>query len=100
VLIETFIRKQLRLKAHAVTAWRKPTNRWLCTSTASAGDCCVAESAGQRCREVHSMRREREWRDLAMTNMPLRLRYRPCRVDCPGAACAWKTSPGPSRGRE
>src|SRR5258708_10595608 len=37
----------------------------------------------QRCREVHSVRKEREWRDLSMRNLPLKLRYRPRRVKCP-----------------
>lgn len=37
----------------------------------------------QRCREVHGTRAEREWRDLAMRKLPLKLRYHPRRVDCP-----------------
>ena len=37
----------------------------------------------QRCREVHSVRKEREWRDLSMRKLPLKLRYRPRRVKCP-----------------
>lgn len=37
----------------------------------------------QRCREVHDIRREREWRDLSMRKLPLKLRYRPRRVECP-----------------
>src|SRR5258705_8066069 len=31
----------------------------------------------QRCREVHSVRKEREWRDLSMRKLPVKLRYRP-----------------------
>src|SRR5262249_15752661 len=37
----------------------------------------------QRCRKVHSVRKAREWRDLSMRKLPLRLRYRPRRVECP-----------------
>jgi transposase len=37
----------------------------------------------QRCRKVHSVRKAREWRDLSMRNLPLKLRYRPRRVECP-----------------
>ena len=37
----------------------------------------------QRCRKVHSVRKPREWRDLSMRKLPLKLRYRPRRVDCP-----------------
>src|SRR2546426_8548627 len=37
----------------------------------------------QRCRKVHSMRKPREWRDLSMRKLPLKLRYRPRRVECP-----------------
>jgi len=36
-----------------------------------------------RCREVHDIRTEREWRDLSMRKLPLKLRYRPRRVECP-----------------
>lgn len=37
----------------------------------------------QRCRKVHGVRAEREWRDLSMRKLPLKLRYRPRRVECP-----------------
>src|SRR3989442_13588129 len=37
----------------------------------------------QRCRKVHSMRKKRVWRDLSMRKVPLKLRYRPRRVECP-----------------
>ncbi|MFI5104825.1 MAG: ISL3 family transposase [Terriglobales bacterium] len=37
----------------------------------------------QRCRKVHSVQKPREWRDLSMRKLPLKLRYRPRRVDCP-----------------
>src|ERR1017187_9727780 len=37
----------------------------------------------QRCLEDHDARREREWRDLSMRNLLLKLRYCPRRVACP-----------------
>src|ERR1039457_3991874 len=37
----------------------------------------------QRCRKVHSLGKPREWRDLSMRKLPLKLRYRPRRVECP-----------------
>src|SRR5207248_10443564 len=37
----------------------------------------------QRCRKVHSMRKAREWRDLSMRKLPLKLRYRPRRAQYP-----------------
>src|SRR5262249_35239313 len=37
----------------------------------------------RRCRKVHSVRKAREWRDLSMRKLPLKLRYRPRRVECP-----------------
>src|SRR6202158_734390 len=38
---------------------------------------------GQRCREVHSVRKERDWRGLSLREVPLKLRSRPRRVECP-----------------
>src|ERR1017187_3783141 len=36
----------------------------------------------QRCRNVHGVRKPREWRDLSMRKVPLKLRSRPRRVEC------------------
>jgi len=83
VLIETFIRKQLGLKAHTVT------------EVEEAGECMIIHIdrlgnrllrcglCRRRCRKVHSVRKSREWRDLSMRKLPLKLRYRPRRVECP-----------------
>jgi transposase len=83
VLIETFIRKQLRLKAHTVTKVEETDECMtvyidrLETRLLRCGVC------RQRCLEVHNIRKEREWRDLSMRKLPLKLRYRPRRVECP-----------------
>ena len=83
VLIQTFIRKQLGLKAHTVTQVEE-TEECMIVHIDRLGKrllrCGVCR---QRCREVHSVRKEREWRDLSMRKLPLKLRYRPRRVECP-----------------
>jgi transposase len=83
VLLETFIRKQLRLKAHTVTKVEE-TDEFMIVWIDRLGKrllrCGVCR---QRCREVHSVRKERDWRDLSLRKLPLKLRYRPRRVECP-----------------
>ena len=83
MLIETFIRKQLRLKAHTVTKVEE-TGECMLVHIDRLGQrllrCGVCR---QRCLEVHDIREEREWRDLSMRELPLKLRYRPRRVKCP-----------------
>jgi transposase len=83
VLVETFIRKQLRLKAHTVTQV-KETDECMLVHIDRLGKrllrCGVCR---RRCREVHDIREQREWRDLSMRKLPLKLRYRPRRVKCP-----------------
>ena len=83
MLIETFIRKQLHLKAHTVT------------KVEDAGECMLVyiDRLGkrllrcgvcrQRCLKVHDIRKQREWRDLSLRKVTLKLRYRPRRVECP-----------------
>src|SRR5216683_3232706 len=83
VLVETFIRKQLGLKAHTVTKVEQ-TAEFMIIHIDRLGDRLLrCGLCRQRCREVHSVRKEREWRDLSMRNLPLKLRYRPRRVQCP-----------------
>jgi transposase len=83
VLVETFLRKQLGLKAHTVTKVEE-TERYMVVHIDRLGGrllrCGVCR---QRCRKVHSVRKAREWRDLSMRKLPLKLRYRPRRVLCP-----------------
>ena len=82
MLIETFVRKQLRLKAHTVS--KVVEQEAMIVYIERRGHrllrCGVCHL---RCREVHSVRLEREWRDLSMQTLPLKLRYRPRRVECP-----------------
>ncbi len=83
VLIETFIRKQLRLKAHTVTRVEETDECMLVFIDRLGRRLLRCGVCRQRCLEVHDVRREREWRDLSMRKLPLKLRYRPRRVECP-----------------
>jgi len=83
VLIETFIRKQLRLKAHTVTKVEEHDEEMIVHIDRLGQRLLRCGVCRHRCREVHSVRKEREWRDLAMRRLPLKLRYRPRRVECP-----------------
>ena len=83
MLVETFIRKQLGLKAHTVTKVEE-TEKFMVIHIDRLGNRLLrCGLCRQRCREVHSVRKEREWRDLSMRKLPLKLRYRPRRVRCP-----------------
>jgi transposase len=81
VLIETFIRKQLRLKAHRVTKV-ETTEKVIIIEIDRLGHrqlrCGVCRKP---CRGVHSIRKSREWRDLSMRKLGI-LRYQPRRVCC------------------
>jgi transposase len=83
VLIETFIRKQLRLKAHTVTKVEEADDCMLVYIDRLGGRLLRCGVCRHRCREVYDVRPRREWRDLAMRKLPLRLCYRPRRVECP-----------------
>jgi len=83
VLIETFIRKQLHLKAHAVTKVEETDECMLVYIDRLGKRLLRCGVCRQRCLEVHDIRREREWRDLSMRKLPLKLRYHPRRVECP-----------------
>ena len=83
MLVETFLRRQLGLKAHTVTRVEE-TERYMVVHIDRRGGrllrCGVCR---QRCGKVHSVRKPREWHDLSMRKLPLKLRYRPRRVECP-----------------
>ncbi len=83
MLIETFIRKQLRLKAHTVTEVEETEEAMIVRIDRLDRRLLRCGVCRQRCREVHSTRPIREWRDLSMRKLPLKLQYRPRRVECP-----------------
>jgi len=83
VLIETFIRKQLRLKAHTVTKVEERQGEMIVFIDRRHQRLLRCGVCRLRCQEVHDIRQEREWRDLSMRKLVLKLRYRPRRVACP-----------------
>ena len=83
MLIETFMRKQLGLKAHTVTTVEETERHMVVQIDRLGGRLLRCGVCRQRCRKVHSVRKPREWRDLSMRKSTLILRYRPRRVDCP-----------------
>jgi transposase len=83
VLIETFIRKQLRLKAHTVTKVEETRECMLVHIDRLGKRLLRCGVCGRRCMEVHGIRKQRTWRDLSMRKLPLKLCYRPRRVECP-----------------
>lgn len=83
MLLETFIRKQLRLKSHTVTKVEE-SEEWMTVHIDRLGRRLLrCGLCRQRCREVYDICKKRTWRDLSMRKLSLRLRYRPRRVDCP-----------------
>jgi len=82
VLIETFIRKELRLKVHRVTKVETTETAMVVHLDRLGGRLLRCGLCRLRCLKVHSVRGEREWRDLAMRSKPLLLRYQPRRVVC------------------
>jgi hypothetical protein len=81
VLIETFIRKQLRLKAHRVTKVESSADRLIIFIDRGGKRLLRCGVCRKRCLRIHSVRKEREWQDLSMRQSRLILRYRPRRVE-------------------
>lgn len=67
VLIETFIRKQLRLKAHRVTKVVEREDAMIIHIDRLDHRLLRCGVCRHRCRLVDSVRPEREWRDLSST---------------------------------
>jgi transposase len=83
VLIETFIRKELKLKVHRITRVEATETHMIAYVDRLGKRLLRCGLCRRRCAKVHSVRPEREWRDLAMRSKPLVLRYQPRRVKCP-----------------
>ena len=83
MLIETFIRKQLRLKAHHVTKVETSEDSMIIQIDRLGSRLLRCGVCRKRCRQVHSIRKERKWRDLSMRKLRLVLCYQPRRVECP-----------------
>jgi transposase len=83
VPIETFIRKELRLKVRRVTRVEGTGVQMIAYLDRMGGRLLRCGVCSLRCKKVHSLHKEREWRDLSLRSKPLVLRYRPRRVECP-----------------
>ena len=83
MLIQTFIRKQLRLKAHTVTKVEETDECMLVYIDRLGKRLLRCGICRQRCLQVHDIRTEREWRELSMRKQPLKLVNRPRREECP-----------------
>ena len=83
MLMETFMRKQLGLKAHTVRKVEETGSDMIVHIDRLRGRLLRCGVCRHRCRKVHSARKTREWRDLSMRKLRLKLRYRPRRVECP-----------------
>lgn len=83
VLLQTFIRKQLRLKAHTVTAIEESDAEMVVRIERLGSRRLRCSRCGRTCRRVHSRAaKPRSWRDLPLRKTRLVLRYRPRRVHC------------------
>jgi transposase len=82
VLLETFIRKVLYLKAHRVTAVKVGPEQIVVEIDrlkSRALRCGVCRGS---CRKVHQVEEARSWQDLSLRQLPMVLRYRPRRLRC------------------
>src|SRR5882757_11289640 len=83
MLIETFLIKQRGLKGHTVTKVEETEEFMVVDSDRLGSRLLRCGLCRRRCRKVHSVHKAREWRDLSMRKLPLKLRYHPRRVQCP-----------------
>ena len=83
MLMATFIRKQLGLKAHRVTKVESQEDNLTIFIDRMGKRLLRCGVCGKRCLRVHSVLKERDWKDLSMRKSRLILRYRTRRVDCP-----------------
>lgn len=83
MLVETFIRKLLHLKAHYVTAVRQNPEQIVVEIERFPSRRLRCGVCRGRCKKVHQVEEARSWRDLSLRHLPMVLRYQPRRVRCP-----------------
>lgn len=84
MLLETFIRKLLGLKAHKVSSVEINDSGIRVTIERLGSRLLQCGVCGQRCRKTHGApRAQRVWRDFSLRDRPTWLLYRPYRVCCP-----------------
>ena len=82
--METFIRKQLRLKAHKVTGVEVSDDQVVVEIDRLGSRLLRCGLCRRRCRKTHGRRGQtRTWKDLSLRGVAMVLRYRPWRVCCP-----------------
>lgn len=82
MLIETFIRKQLGLKAHRVTGVEQSEDRLLIRIDRLGRRRLRCGQCRRPAETVGGLRPRRRWRDLSMRGVAMVLEYRPRRVRC------------------
>ena len=83
MLVETFIRKLLHLKAHQVTAVEQGPEQVVVRIDRLRHRRLRCGVCRRPCRRIHQVEEARCWRDLSLHRLPLVLHYRPRRVRCP-----------------
>ncbi|MGH9453161.1 MAG: ISL3 family transposase [Terriglobia bacterium] len=82
MLVETFIRKLLHLKAHYVTAVEQSSEQIVVEIDRFRFRMLRCGVCQGRCRKVHQVEAARSWQDLSLRQFAMVLRYRPRRVCC------------------
>ena len=82
MLIETFIRKQLKLKAHRVSEVEQVEQTLMVHIDRFGNRRLRCGRCGRPGRRVHDVRPMRQWKDLSMRGVSLLLCYQPRRVEC------------------
>ena len=93
MLIETFIRKMLRLKAHRVTAVEVGTEQMVIRIDRLGLRRLSCRGCGRPCGRVHQVEAARSWQHLSLWGVPVVLYYRPRRLRCPGCGVRRETVP-------
>lgn len=83
MLLETFIRKLLHLKAHKVTAVEQSPEQVVVQIDRLGRRRLRCRVCRKACRRVHNVEEARSWQDLSLRGLPMTLRYQPRRVHCP-----------------
>lgn len=83
MLIETVIRKMLRLKAHRVTAVEIGSERVVIRIDRLGRRRLSCRGCGRPCGRMHQVEALRHWQHLSLWGLPVVLHYRPRRVRCP-----------------
>ena len=93
MLVETFVRKMLRLKAHRVTAVELSAEQMVIRIDRLRLRRLSCRGCGRPCGRVHQVEAARSWQHLSLWGVPVVLYYRPRRLRCPGCGVRRETVP-------